>query len=142
LSFAVYLVMTRRLTGEAVRANLFYTAIGVFVLLTPVMPMVWVTPTVGDAVVLAGIGLVGLLTLFLLDRAVALAPLSTSTPFLFAHALGLLTVGWHLQGHVPAPVALGAAAAVATTLIGLWWRAGRPTPAASIAFDGGGRPAQ
>jgi drug/metabolite transporter (DMT)-like permease len=142
LSFAVYLAMTRNLSGEAVHANLFYTALGVFALLTPVMPMVWVTPTAGDAVVLATIGVVGLLTLFLLDRAVALAPLGASTPFLFAHALGLLAVGWHLHGHAPSPAAIGAAAVVAATLIALWWRAEPPAPAAAIALDGQGRPAQ
>lgn len=141
LSFAVYLAMTRRLTGEAVHANLFYTAVGVFALLTPVMPMVWVTPGAGDAIVLACIGVVGLLALFLLDRAVALTSLGVSTPFLFAHILGSLTVGWHLLGHAPARVALAAASLVAATLIALWWRAGRPNAAATVAFDGAGRPA-
>ena len=142
LSFAVYLVMTRRLTGEAVRANLFYTALGVFAVLTPVMPMVWVTPNAADLIVLMGIGVVGLLSLFLLDRAVALAPLDASTPFLFAHALGLLALGWLLQGHPPAPAALAAAAVVAAVLVALWWHAGRTQGSTTIAFDGQGRPAQ
>lgn len=141
LSFAVYLAMTRRLTGETVHANLFYTAVGVFALLTPVMPMVWVTPDAGDALVLACIGVVGLLALFLLDRAVALTSLDASAPFLFAHLLASLAVGWHLLGHAPARVALAAAALVAATLLALWWRAGRPNAAATVAFDGRGRPA-
>jgi drug/metabolite transporter (DMT)-like permease len=140
LSFAVYLAMTRRLTGEAVRANLFYTAFGVFAVLTPFMPMVWVTPSAGDAIVLTGIGVVGLLALFLLDRAVALAPLGVSTPFLFAHVLGSLAIGWYLFGHAPPRAALAAAALVAAMLIALWWRAGRAA-AATIVFDHAGRPA-
>jgi drug/metabolite transporter (DMT)-like permease len=141
LSFAVYLAMTRRLTGEAVYANLFYTALGVFALLTPFMPMVWVTPSVGDAVVLGCIGVVGLLALFLLDRAVALAPLDVSTPFLFAHLLGSLAVGWYLLGRVPTHVVLAGATLVAAVLGVLWWRAARPHVPATIAFDHAGRPA-
>jgi drug/metabolite transporter (DMT)-like permease len=140
LSFAVYLVMTRRLTGESVHANLFYTALGVFAMLTPFMPMVWVMPSAADAIVLAGIGVVGLLALLLLDRAVALSPLDTSAPFLFAHTLALLTIGWQLQGHAPAHGVLAGAAVIAATLTALWWRARRRSATAPIAFDGRERP--
>ena len=139
LSFAVYLAMTRRLTGEAVRANLFYTALGVFLALTPVMPAIWVMPSARDALVLAGIGLIGLLGLWLLDRAVALAPLQASSPFVLSHLLGVLAVGWYLNGHLPARSGLASAAVLATTLAALWWHAGRPSATAPAAFDGPGR---
>jgi drug/metabolite transporter (DMT)-like permease len=70
LSFALYLVATRMLRDEPFSANLFYTALVAFVLLTPVMPFVWHMPTLHDVVVLMGIGGVGLVALALLDRSV------------------------------------------------------------------------
>ena len=39
LSFSAYVAMTRSLSSEHVLANLFYTALGVFLALTPLMPM-------------------------------------------------------------------------------------------------------
>lgn len=100
-SFALYVAMTRQLRDEAVQANLFYTAAGVFVLLTPLMPWVWVTPSAHDALVLVGIGVVGLLGLWALDRACGAAPVSLAAPVLFLHLAGMFAIESLARGAGP-----------------------------------------
>jgi drug/metabolite transporter (DMT)-like permease len=80
LCFAGYVVMTRPLRHESTRANLFYTAFGVFIALSPAMPFVWVTPNAHDLAILTSIGLVGLVGLYALDRMAAAAPVSVTAP--------------------------------------------------------------
>lgn len=100
-SFAGYVVMTRRLEGELLQTNLFYTALGVFVVLTPVVPWSWVTPTTHDIAALFGIGAVGLLALWTLDRAVAAASVSSSALALYLHLPALVLAAWAIEGDVP-----------------------------------------
>ena len=83
LTFSLYIVMTRSLRTERTRANLFYTALGVFVILTPLMPLVWIAPSLRDLVIFTVMGLLGLLMLWLLDRMAATAPVSLTAPFLY-----------------------------------------------------------
>ncbi len=80
LSFSLYVVMTRSLRDEPVRANLFYTALGVFLLLTPAMPGLWVPPDAHAVLVMAGVGSLGFLCLLALDRACEQAEASTVAP--------------------------------------------------------------
>jgi len=92
LSFALYVVMTRSLRDEPMRANLFYTAFGVFVLLSPVLPFVWITPSAADISRLVAVGLLGYLTLLALDRAAAAAPVSVAAPLCFLQGRHLVEV--------------------------------------------------
>jgi drug/metabolite transporter (DMT)-like permease len=80
VTFALYVVMTRVLHAERGHVNLFYTALGVFLALSPFMPAVWITPNGQDLLVLTGIGLLGYVALFALDRMAAAAPVSLSAP--------------------------------------------------------------
>lgn len=120
LSFAVYVVMTRSLRTEAVQANLFYTAFGVFAVLTPFIPALWVMPTPADALVLAAIGAVGLIALLLLDRAAAAAPLSLAGPALYVYLPALALVDWWLDGGAPGQRMMLAVALVAALMALLW----------------------
>jgi drug/metabolite transporter (DMT)-like permease len=81
-SLGVYTVMTRSLRNESMLTNLLYTAFGVALVLTPLMPAVWVWPGLHDWLVLVGIGLGGFASLLALDRATAAAPASTIGPIL------------------------------------------------------------
>ncbi len=87
LSFSLYIVMTRSLRSESTRVNLFLTALGVFVVLTPVMPWVWIAPSRHDLLIFAGIGLFGFVMLWLLDRLASAAPVSLTAPFLYLQVL-------------------------------------------------------
>lgn len=83
LCFSLYVVMTRSLRNEDVRANLFYTALGVLIALTPAMPAVWTTPLLHDLLAMVGVGVLGFLALFALDRMASAAPVSISAPFAY-----------------------------------------------------------
>ena len=80
LSFSAYVVMTRSLRSETTRANLFYTAFGVFLALSPFVPGVWVSPNLRDGIVLAGVGLLGFVALYAIDRCMAAATVGDVAP--------------------------------------------------------------
>ena len=81
--FSLYVVMTRSLRDEETRANLFYSAAGVALFLTPFMPAVWTTPAAGDLLVMSAVGVLGFLSLLALDRMAAAAPVSRTAPMLY-----------------------------------------------------------
>jgi drug/metabolite transporter (DMT)-like permease len=120
LSFSVYVVMTRSLRDEPVQANLFFTALGVFALLTPLMPFVWVMPNLHDAALLAGIGAVGLLALWALDRACERAPVAQVAPTLHVHLLCMALVEWGAAGEAFSHRDLLGAVWIGLALLALW----------------------
>lgn len=120
LSFSVYVVMTRSLRDEPVQANLFFTALGVFALLTPLMPFVWVMPNLHDAALLAGIGIVGLLALWALDRACERAPVAQVAPTLHVHLLCMALVEWGAAGEAFTHRDMLGAVWIALALLALW----------------------
>jgi drug/metabolite transporter (DMT)-like permease len=125
LSFSVYVVMTRSLRSETVRANLFYTALGVFLALTPFVPGIWVTPSVTDALLLIAIGLLGLVTLFVLDRSAACAPVSKVAPVFYVHLVCLAALAFLVGGEIPSRRTLAGGLLIAAIVWYLWARASR-----------------
>lgn len=83
LSFSLYPVMTRMLQGESILTNLFYTALGVFVPLSFALPGFWRPLTLEAALMMSLVGLLGLVVLWLLERALDLAAASTLAPIFF-----------------------------------------------------------
>ncbi len=125
LSFALYVVMTRSLRSEPLRANLFYTAFGVFALLTPLQPFVWIAPTPGDLARLFAVGMLGYLTLWALDRMAAAAPVSVAAPLCFLQ-LTLTVVLAFVLGHLPVDArSMTALIFVSMPLIVFWARTPR-----------------
>jgi drug/metabolite transporter (DMT)-like permease len=120
LSFSIYVVMTRSLRDEPVQANLFFTALGVFALLTPLMPFVWVMPNLHDAALLAGIGIVGLLALWALDRACERAPVAQVAPTLHVHLLCMALIEWGAAGEPFTHRDLLGTVWIAVALLALW----------------------
>lgn len=125
LSFSLYVVATRALRGERLRVNLFHTALAVFVVLTPRMLQVWKTPPLHDALVLMGIGAVGLLALALLDRALERCSVAIVSCVIGLHLpmAVVLTRGYHgvaVDLHDLLGIVL-----LAAMFVWLWLRAGR-----------------
>jgi drug/metabolite transporter (DMT)-like permease len=107
-SFSLYVVLTRMLRGESLHANLFYTALGVFAVLSFFLPTIWVMPTPNDALVMILIGAFGLLALLALDRAAQAAPVSTGGAMVDTRLLvlaGGIVVGVHPDLHIAVGVA-------------------------------------
>lgn len=127
LSFALYVVMTRSLRSEPLRANLFYTAFGVFALLTPVLPFVWITPGATDLARLVAVGLLGYLTLLALDRMAAAAPVGTATPLVFLQLSLSIVAGLALGHFAPDPRSAAALVLVSVPAIAFWWQGRRPS---------------
>jgi drug/metabolite transporter (DMT)-like permease len=83
-SFAIYVVVTRVLDrSEAVLTNLFYTALGVVLVLTPLMAFVWQRPSLTALAASCAVGVIGWFTLWTLDLSLRAAPASWSAPFMF-----------------------------------------------------------
>ena len=125
LSFSLYVVMTRSLRHEPLRVNLFYTALGVFVLLTPAMPFLWGTPSRLDLLAMVGVGLLGWLALFALDRMAAAAEVSRSAPLLSLQPAFLVGMGGLLGHTVSGWRALVGAAIILAAAFVLWWAEGK-----------------
>lgn len=83
LSFSLYVVLSRPLRTETTRANLFYSALGVFLVLTPLMPRVWRPAPLHDLAIFAAIGILGYGALWCIDRFTAFAPVSLTAPLLY-----------------------------------------------------------
>jgi drug/metabolite transporter (DMT)-like permease len=131
LSFSAYVVMTRSLRDERTRANLFYTALGVFLALSPFMPGLWIWPAPADLAVMVAVGVLGCLTLYALDRATAAAPVSLSAPFIYMQValtlfllIGLGVLG---AGKLPLHVGMGLLLIVGAAVF-VWVRESRLKP--------------
>jgi drug/metabolite transporter (DMT)-like permease len=124
LSFSLYVVMTRQLHTEPVMTNLLYTALGVFIALTPFIPSQWVMPSPRDAFLLAGVGAVGLVALYALDRAASHSAVTTSIPMLYAYLPTMALVMWALYGVRPTRRVTGGAILIVAMLL-LHWNANR-----------------
>ena len=85
--FALYNVLTREMRTERTSANLFHTALWVFIALSFVMPSVWHTPSLKAALAMIGIGVWGFVLLLFLDRALAWAPASLVAPFIYTRCI-------------------------------------------------------
>lgn len=129
-TFSMYVVMTRPLRTETSHANLFYTALGVFLALSPFMPAVWVTPTPADLMVFAGIGIIGYFALVALDRMAAVAPVSIGAPFAFMQLVFMVAIG-EVEGlvHVRSHIMFGALVIALALGCVWWWAPGRQSEA-------------
>ena len=124
-SFGAYVVMTRALRVEPTRVNLFWTALGVFAVLSPFMPRVWITPDLHDLALMVAVGVVGLGALLALDRSAHAAPVSIAAPMAYLQwPLGLaLAPG---AGHsVTRPGSLAGLSLVGLAAAATWLRAPR-----------------
>ena len=97
-TFSLYVVMTRSLREEPLRANLFHTALAVFVSLTPLMFRVGRMPSPRDGLVMIAVGALGLAALWALDRAVADAPVWAVGTAIALELPFAVAFGW-LAGH-------------------------------------------
>jgi drug/metabolite transporter (DMT)-like permease len=81
--YGLYLVGTCWLRREPTTVNLVYTALPVLLVLTPVMPFIWRWPPASALPFIVLIGALGLVLLFLIDRALHLASVARTAPLGF-----------------------------------------------------------
>lgn len=125
--FAAYLVLTRFMREETTGSRLFYTALGVWVPLTVIVPRVWKTPGARDLVIMAVIGVLGFLLLLSFDLALDAAPVGRLAPFLLAQPIWSVLLEAILTGHGLSRHALAGVA----TILGAWLLFAWPTASAT-----------
>ncbi|MFT5445534.1 MAG: drug/metabolite transporter (DMT)-like permease [Gammaproteobacteria bacterium] len=105
--FALFNVVTRKLgSTERSWTTLFYSfSIGV-VLLSLVMPAVWVTPDLFEWSLFAVCGVLGLTAHFSLFRALTLADASVLAPLNYVRLIWAIGIGWFHFGDIPDTVTL------------------------------------
>ena len=130
VSFALYVVLTRMLRHETLSANLFYTAVGALLPLSLYVPRIWVMPSAHDAVILFGIGAVGLAALMALDRALERTESSMSAAFVTAQVPAALLMLWLRHTALVSRQTLLGLAAISVSLLALWRFGKRADPVA------------
>lgn len=129
--FGAYLVMTRAMREETTLANLFYTALYVWLALTVTLPLFWRPMTWNAAQPMIAIGVIGFFALLAIDRALHLAPAAVVAPIAFTEvAWNTLISGGGARRFSSVPVLVGAVLVVGCGLI-IAAREGRPQPLVS-----------
>jgi drug/metabolite transporter (DMT)-like permease len=125
--FSLYQLTSRLMLDEHILASLFYTALGVWVPLTVLMPSHWVPPTLHDLGLMAAIGLLGLGTLYALDRALESVSAPVVAPFSFSQVVFGVIASWVLLGLAPNGLTFVGGVSVMGCLLVLGWlaRSGR-----------------
>ena len=110
LSFAIYVVMSRRLSDENIEASLFYTSVVALVCMLPFALPFWRSLHLDDLWRFATIGVVGLILLALIDRSVEKMPASFAAPFLFGAVIWEAVIAFLRDGYsFPRAAVLGGA---------------------------------
>jgi len=100
--FGLYFLSTRRLAGSAPPlVTLTYTAAGGAVLMSLIMPAIWVTPSLEDLGAMALMGLIAAGGHFLLIRAFDYAPASLLAPFTYSEIVMTTLLGLAFFGDFP-----------------------------------------
>ncbi|MBL4926993.1 DMT family transporter [Fuscibacter oryzae] len=86
------------------------------------IPFGWVIPTLGEAALLIGAGLLGGAGQILLTSSYREADASLVAPFDYASMIFALLIGWFIFAEVPTPTVLGGAALVVTAGLLIIWR--------------------
>ena len=90
LSFSLYLVMTRMLRDEPILTSLFYTAVGVLVPLSARLSTFWKPLTLHSGLLMALVGLLGFVLLWLLDKGLEMISSAVSAPYLYSEMFWLI----------------------------------------------------
>ena len=102
LLWAMSIVLTRRLTHTENNTTIvFYFLLTGAVFTGAALPFHWTTPSLGDLIALAGIGLAAACTQFLMTDAYRRAPASVVSPFFYATLIWTTVIGYLVWGEVP-----------------------------------------
>ena len=100
--FSAFFLSNRVLTGEvAPLVALSYQSVGGFLVMTAIMPFIWVTPTAADLALMLAIGLIGATGHLLLIRAFEHADASLLAPYLYAEIIMQVVLGYWLFNDLP-----------------------------------------
>lgn len=122
LCSSVYKVMTRMMRSETTAANLFHTALWVFLPFTLLMPFMWRQPSAKELLLNIAIGLDGFLVLYCLDKAMEWAPAAITAPFLYTQNVFMVLFQALSTGTIPGGMTLAGVAVILVSCSLLVWR--------------------
>jgi drug/metabolite transporter (DMT)-like permease len=137
LSFSAFVVMSRALRDEAPQANLFYIGLPVVLILAPLMPAQWVTPTPADLLIQAGIAVLGLGGLVALQRLTTLSRVTDAAPLAYLQIPFAVAIGWSIEERDPALRTLFGLAVIVAVAWYAWHHAARAVAVSSLASETG-----
>jgi drug/metabolite transporter (DMT)-like permease len=102
LCYSLYQIMTRRISeDEDPITTLFYTALVGFLVMSAIMPFVWVTPSLKHVPLVLLLGTMGVCGHFLLIKALELERASTLSPLGYTQLLWVTLLGYLVFGDLP-----------------------------------------
>lgn len=100
--FALYFLSTRYLSGNTPPlVMLAWQGVGGFVVMSVLVPLVWVSPTPADLAMMGALGVIGASGHLLLIRAFEYAEASLLAPFLYTEIIMQVLLGYWLFGDIP-----------------------------------------
>jgi len=128
--FSVYQIVTRKMSGhDHAYTTLFYTALIGGVVTSAMLPLTWQTPTLWQALMMFGMGVLGGYGHYLLIRAVEYASPGALAPFTYIQLLWSTLLGYLAFRDFPdAGSFLGMAIVVIAGLLALNWKQLRKPP--------------
>jgi len=100
--FALYFLSTRYLSGNTPPlVMLAWQGVGGFVVMSALVPLVWVSPTPADLAMMGTLGIIGASGHLLLIRAFEYAEASLLAPFLYTEIIMQVLLGYWLFGDIP-----------------------------------------
>ncbi len=100
--WALYQIVTRHLSAtEGPSTTLFFTMLVGAAVTTPVVPFFWVTPDWQSLILMACMGLIGLVGQGLLIKAYGLADASLLAPFAYTQIVWATSIGFLVFGDLP-----------------------------------------
>ena len=134
--YGLYQVLTRRLAGvDRPETSVMYSALVGTVVMSAVVPFVWVDPrSVGDAVLMLCLGVLGAAGHYCVVRALMYAEANIVSPFQYAQIVGSIIIGWLITGLLPDLYTWIGAAIIVAAGIYIAITQTRRTPAASAMF--------
>jgi drug/metabolite transporter (DMT)-like permease len=118
LCYAGYALLTRKLAAhDSSETTLVYSGLAGFIVMMPILPVVWTQPDALTAFLLLMTGLYGAFGHWLLILAHARAPAPVLAPFIYTQMIWMLILGYVVFGDWPtAPTLIGAGIVICSGL--------------------------
>jgi drug/metabolite transporter (DMT)-like permease len=124
LCYATYQILTRKVAGQdRPETSVVYSALVGTLVMTLIVPLFWTTPkSLGDALLLASLGVLGGLGHYCVARALTYATASVVSPFHYWQIVGSVLVGYLLFADLPDAYTWTGAALIIGSGLFIGWR--------------------
>ena len=120
--YAMLMITTRMLRETNATVLLAAQFLGVFVFGLAAAPFGWVTPSAFDFLLMAGLGVSSMLSLFCVVRSLRLASASAVVPYQYTLILWSVAFGWSMFGELPDAYTIVGAAIIVVAGLYIFWR--------------------